>query len=579
MNTRSTALRNTMFSTVGTIPSTCSAYSPRSSSPAIRARRFRHPADHLARRHGRGDDQRRHRERGDQVRRRVARWRTRADRGDDRLPAPRAALSSCSPCWSSAACSRWPAITQPDFNHLVLYGFFVLATKRAQYMFNVGTPRASRTPRDRHRRLRDAAQPADGRGGVVARCRIGHCWWCSCCRHVFHGMSRARTRPLIRRRPARAAGVELRPRLRRHMRRSRPSPSASSSPVTSRCSSSPCSPTPPRPAIVAYQLAAGAATLVPGVIGVLLPMMAGALSWARHRRTPVARPATAAAGGAAGRVRRGVQRADHPADVRIRLHAGDPVFAPCLAVCALAAVSQGLEPVVSADRQGTVLVIAAAGGVLKIVLDVWLIHARGLAGAIAAYLVVGIVSAAAYILVAMRTVGRVWRARLLRILVAAGSRRRSAAVARPPVAVADFARCRTADGRRPCAAERRLRCWSRGDIEHLLLLHQAAHAAVRARSPACWPGRAPAGAGDRRERPYEPPFRHVLFPLYEAGCTGAAPCVISPKPSATSGGRPTSWRRCAGRSLPACSPIAGQVPYYRRRWKELGPSPATSATR
>lgn len=397
----------------------------------------------------------------------------------------------------------------PDFNHLVLYGFFVLAIAlRAQYMFNVGIAKGFEDFRA-IAIVALVATPLNLLMVVVA-------WWLDAeveallvvfvlSGIVFHGMSRARTRPLI---PPSPPGLvlpeELRLRLRRHMRLVAVTVTvgffvASDVEVffltmfTDAAAAGHFK--------VAYQLAAGAATLVPGVIGVLLlPMMAGALSQGRDiagrrfvasTRYLLLLAAPLAAFGAvfSGPIILLMYGSAYTPAI--------PVFAVCLAVCALAAVSQGGSSLlVSADRQGTVLVIAVAGGVLKIVLDVWLIHARGLAGATAAYLVVGIVSAAAYILVAMRTVeARLEWARLLRILVAAGV---AAALLLPllghwrPLPTLLVAAPLMAGAYALLSVV--LRCWSRGDIEHLLLLHQR-YARGRPRAFArllAWSGRLPA---------------------------------------------------------------------------------------
>ena len=176
---------------------------------------------------------------------------------------------------------------------------------------------------------------------------------------------------------------------------------------------------------VAYQLAAGAAMLVPGVIGALmLPMMANALSQGRDvagRRFVASTSylallaAPLAAFGAVFCVP--IIQLMYGAEYA----PAAPVFAVCLFACAVATVSQGGSSLlVSADRQATILVLVLGCGLLKVLLDVVLIRKWGLTGAMYAYLTVALFNAILIVGLALRTIGSHpnWN-RLLRICIAA----------------------------------------------------------------------------------------------------------------------------------------------------------------
>ena len=237
---------------------------------------------------------------------------------------------------------------------------------------------------------------------------------------------------------------------------------------------------------VAYQLASGAASLVPGVFGaLLLPMMAGALSQGRE---------------IAGR--KFIASTTYLALLAMPLIAFGAVFStslvrllygneylaagPLLAIClvgtALAAMSSGGSSLlISADRQRAVLVVTIACGVLKLLLDWTLIHAAGLNGAVAAFLLVCVTQAVALVLLAMRSSGvsPEW-GRLLRIALAAAV---SALVVWPLhawlVPAAELLVGGPALVLAYVAMTLLLGCWSRGDIEHL----QHLYARTGARAP------------------------------------------------------------------------------------------------
>lgn len=229
---------------------------------------------------------------------------------------------------------------------------------------------------------------------------------------------------------------------------------------------------------VAYQLASGAAALVPGVFGaLLLPMMAGALSQGREaaRRKFVASTsylvllaAPLAAYGALF------------SDALVAALYGSAYLpaGPALAFCILgtaltAATLGGSSLLISADRQRSVLVIVVACGVLKVVLDWSLVGAAGLRGAVAAFVAVCAVQAVAIMALAIRNSGasldwprlaRIAAAALLAGLVALPLRGSMAALAEALLGAAAF-------GLAYAGLTLLLGCWSRGDIQHLQQLH------------------------------------------------------------------------------------------------------------
>ena len=230
---------------------------------------------------------------------------------------------------------------------------------------------------------------------------------------------------------------------------------------------------------VAYQLAYGAATLVPGVFGaLLLPMMANALSKGR-----------AEAG------RKFVASTTYLALLAIPLLAFGMVFSttlvqvlygpeyleagPALALClvgtVMTAMTHGASSLlISADRQRTVLLVVIGCGVLKLGLDWSLIHFAGLRGAIAAFVLVCAVQSIAIGALAIRSSGRSpeW-IRLSRIVLSAAL---AAAVVFPLqwqlVPLARLAIGGVLLGLAYLAFTLLLGCWSRGDIEHLQQIHQ-----------------------------------------------------------------------------------------------------------
>lgn len=230
---------------------------------------------------------------------------------------------------------------------------------------------------------------------------------------------------------------------------------------------------------VAYQLADGATLLVPGVFGMLLlPMMAKALS---EGSEVAARRFTGAtvylAMLSAPLLAFGMLFAEPVMAVlygQAYLAAG-PAFAVILLAKALSVMSQGGSSLLmGADRQHTVLLIVIACGALKVALDVLLIRAFGLHGAVAAYAVATSLTAVAMVHFAARASGaRLPWGRLGRIFLAAAL---AAAVAAPlhfvghplPAAAAGGVVVAVAYALATLA----LRCWSADDIDYLKTLHQ-----------------------------------------------------------------------------------------------------------
>jgi O-antigen/teichoic acid export membrane protein len=221
---------------------------------------------------------------------------------------------------------------------------------------------------------------------------------------------------------------------------------------------------------VGYQLASGAATLVPGVFGaLLLPMMANALSQGREVAAYLMLLA-------APLVAFGVVLSDPAIDLLYGPEYEDAstVFAVCLAGTALIASAQGASSLlISADRQRAVLVLILICGALKLALDAWLIHIAGLRGALIAFAIVAAVNVASYVTLAIRECGAApdW-SRLARTILA------SALCASPLLLVhhhlPPLGELAVGAGLAlfylPVTLA--LGCWTRNDIAHMRQLHQ-----------------------------------------------------------------------------------------------------------
>lgn len=370
----------------------------------------------------------------------------------------------------------------PAFNHLMLYGFFVIAVSlRAQYMFNIGIAKGFED-------FRVTAIVAS----IATPINLGlvvFAWWLDAeveallvvfliSSALFYGISQLLTSRIIPppRKDARLPDVML-TRIRRHMRLVAVTVTVgflAASEVEVFFLNMFGTADAAGMFKVAYQLAVGAAMLVPGVVGALmLPMMANALSQGR---------------GVAGR--RFVGSTSYLAMLAAPLVAfgvvfsapiiglmygaqyaeAAPVFAVCLFACSLATVTQGGSSLlVSADRQLTILIMVVGCGILKIVLDVVLIRAWGLHGAMLAYLIVAIVNATAVMTLALRAIGLHpdW-ARLLRICIAAALAGLAALPLRghwpslPTLLLGGIAIVASY-----ALLTLLLRCWSRNDTDHL----------------------------------------------------------------------------------------------------------------
>ncbi|RYD15812.1 MAG: polysaccharide biosynthesis protein [Lysobacteraceae bacterium] len=374
----------------------------------------------------------------------------------------------------------------PGLDHVKTFAFLVISIAlRAQYMFNVGIAKGFEDFRATAI-VASIATPLNLAMVVVA-------WWLDAevwvlfavfvlSSAVFFAISHWQTAPLI---PPAPEGVvlpdALMKRVRRHMRLVAVTVSVgfiAASEVEVFFLNFFKYPAQAGQFKVAYQLASGAAMLVPGVIGaLLLPMMANALSQGRDvaaRRfvasttylALLAAPLAAFGAVFCGPIIElmyGVEYA--PAA---------PVFAACLFACAVATTSQGGSSLlVSADRQLTILVLVVGCGVLKVVLDLVLIRSWGLTGAMYAYLAVALVNAVLIVGLALRTIGLHpdW-ARLARILLAAALAAAAAWPLRghwPPLPTLLLA----ALGFSAVYAilTLLLRCWTQADLEHIAQLH------------------------------------------------------------------------------------------------------------
>jgi O-antigen/teichoic acid export membrane protein len=230
---------------------------------------------------------------------------------------------------------------------------------------------------------------------------------------------------------------------------------------------------------VAFQLAIGATLLLPGVLGaLLLPMMANALSRGMSlagRRfvaattylALLAAPLVAFGGVFAGAVIGLLYGPSYAPAV--------PVLAFCLFGSALGTVAQGASSLlVSADRQRNILILVVVNGAIKLLLDFVLTVHYGLAGAVAACVTANIFTASAMVIMATRVSGLQpdW-SRLLRIVFAALL---AALVALPFRGLWEPLPTLLVGGTVLSLVYALLTfalgCWSRGDIEHLQGLHQ-----------------------------------------------------------------------------------------------------------
>lgn len=229
---------------------------------------------------------------------------------------------------------------------------------------------------------------------------------------------------------------------------------------------------------VAYQIADGATLLVPGVFGILLlPMMAKALSeGAGTAKRRFAGATVYLALLAMPLLAVGVLFAQPIMAVlygSAYLAAGG-AFAAILVGKSMAVMSQGGSSLLmSADRQHTVLWVAIACGLTKVVLGLLLVRGYGLQGAVVSYTIATSVTACAYVGAAMHATGaRLPWGRLGRVLVAGAI---AAACAAPlhwaghPLVTAAAGGLLVVAVYLPATLA--LGCWTAGDIEYLKTLH------------------------------------------------------------------------------------------------------------
>lgn len=229
---------------------------------------------------------------------------------------------------------------------------------------------------------------------------------------------------------------------------------------------------------VGYQLASGAAALVPGVFGaLLLPLMANALSQGRE---VAGRRFIATTGYLALLTIPLVVFGIIVAEPMVHLLYGNAyeegglALAVCLAGTGVVAMAQGASSLlISADRQRAVLFLVVACGAAKVALGTVLVHRFGLHGALASFLCVAVLNATTYFTLAMRESGASpdW-SRLARTLFAALVAGAPVLLARPWLPPLAELLLGTACGALlylPLTLA--LRCWSVGDIEHMQHLH------------------------------------------------------------------------------------------------------------
>ncbi|MET0656104.1 MAG: polysaccharide biosynthesis C-terminal domain-containing protein, partial [Pseudoxanthomonas sp.] len=375
----------------------------------------------------------------------------------------------------------------PGMNHLMLLGFLAVSVAlRASYMFNIGVAKGFET--FRATAIVSLVSTPINLGLVVAAMFFDASvdWLLAVfvvSGFVFYGVSYRQIRPLV---PARVPGTRipdaLMARIRRHMGWTALTVSVgflAASEVEVLFLTLYADSHDAGQFKVAYQLAIGAAALVPGVFGaLLLPMMANALS---HGREVAGRRFVASTGYLAllampliafGAVFSGA--VIHLLYGNAYLAAG-PVFAVCLAGAAITTMTQGGSSLlVSADRQRSILMLVIGCALLKVLLDAVLIMHFGLTGAVVAYGLVAVINAAAMMALSIRVSHATpdW-GRMSRIALAAAM---AALVALPlrgqllPWAQVVFGGLLL--GTAYLSSTMLLGCWSRGDIEHLQHLYE-----------------------------------------------------------------------------------------------------------
>jgi O-antigen/teichoic acid export membrane protein len=391
----------------------------------------------------------------------------------------------------------------PGFDPLLLFGLLALTISlRAPYMFNISLGKGL----ENFRATATVALIATPVNLAMVACA----WWLDApmgvflavfamSSMVFYGVSHYQTARLVPVSAVTCLPPELKQRIVRHMRYVAVTVTVSfiaASDVEVLFLNLFASPAAAGQFKVAFQLATGAALLLPGVVGALmLPMMASALSQGMKlagRRFVGATSYLMLL--AAPLVAFGFVFA--PAVIGLlygaSYAAAAPVFAVCLFGGALGTVSQAASSLlISADRQRSIMLLVVVNAAVKFLLDVVLTVHFGLAGAVAACTIANVLTATAVVALAVRASGLQpdWP-RLARIVAAASL---AAAAALPlrglwtplPTLVLGGATFAVAYLLLAFA----LGCWSRGDIEHMQRLHQRLPAVPALVALLAWAGR------------------------------------------------------------------------------------------
>jgi len=374
----------------------------------------------------------------------------------------------------------------PDFNRLALFGLLGLTIGlRAPYMFNISLGKGLENFRATAT-VAMVATPLNLAMVVVA-------WWLNApmgvflgvfaiSSAVFYGVSHYQTVRLVPMSTVAHLPPELKRRIVRHMRYAAVTVTVgfvAASDVGVLLLNLFASSAAAGQFKVAFQLSAGAALLLPGVVGALmLPMMANALSQGLSmagRRFVGATSYLMLL--AAPLVGFGLVFA--PAVIGLlygpSYAAAAPVFATCLFGAALGTVAQaGSSLLLSADRQRSIMLLVLANAAVKLLLDVVLTVRYGLAGAVASYAITSVLTAGAVVALAMGTsgLGLDW-SRLARIVAAAAL----AALAAFPVRGLWTPFPTLVLGSALLAGTYflltfALGCWSGDDIEHMQRMHR-----------------------------------------------------------------------------------------------------------
>lgn len=391
----------------------------------------------------------------------------------------------------------------PGFDRLALFGLLALAISlRAPYMFNISLGKGFENFR------------ATATVALIATplnlAMVAAAWWLDApmgaflavyaiSSMVFYGVSHCQTARLVPASAVTGLPPALKRRIVRHMRYVAVTVTVSfiaASDVEVLFLNLFASPAAAGQFKVAFQLATGAALLLPGVVGALmLPMMASALSQGMERAgrrfvgattylTLLAAPLVAF----------GLVFA--PAVIGLLYGASYAAAAPAFAVClfggSLGTVSQAASSLlISADRQRSIMLLVIANAAVKFLLDAVLTLHFGLAGAVAACTIANVLTATAVVGLAMRVSGLQpdWP-RLARIVAAASL---AAAAALPLkglwAPLPTLALGGAAFALAYLLLTFALGCWSRGDIEHMQRLHQRLPAVPALVALLAWAGR------------------------------------------------------------------------------------------